>query len=100
RPSCKARGDPPAATALRRCPSATNGTLEAGLRFAIAADPTTCHRAPCRLDKHERITRLALRDSFARPPAFAFVRWAARMQHTILHFHSPVSPGYMIGRSA
>lgn len=59
-------------SACRHClatlPITSNGTLEAGFRFALAADPTTCHRAPCRLDKHERITKLAICDSSARPP--------------------------------
>lgn len=56
-------------SACRHClatlPITSNGTLETGLRFAIAADATTCHRAPCRLDKYERITKLAFCDSSA-----------------------------------
>lgn len=55
----------------RTLPITSNGTLETGLRFAIAADPTTCHRAPCRLDKYERITKLAICDSFAQPSGCA-----------------------------
>lgn len=56
---------------LATLPITSNGTLETGLRFAIAADPTTCHRAPCRLDKYERITKLAICDSFAQPSGCA-----------------------------
>lgn len=90
-------------SACRHClatlPITSNGTLEAGFRFALAADPTTCHRAPCRLDKHERITKLAICDSSARPPGAHRQARCAHAAHN-LPFHSPVSPGHMVGRRA
>lgn len=78
---------------LATLPITSNGTLETGLRFAIAADPTTCHRAPCRLDKYERITKLAICDSFAQPSGCASSGGLRACSTQLCPFISPVSPG-------